>query len=326
MKSKNNAFIFHPFDSDITDKLTSKRNGEKRIGEMLSTNIDENTEFVILGINEDIGPQANHGNSGSSNAFNAFLLRFLNMQSNRFFSGKNCTIAGTIDQLSSYSHIDKMRLAVSELDTFVIDVLNNLNLKDQKLIVIGGGHNNAYPIIRYFSEKGQKLNVLNIDPHADCRALEGRHSGNPFSTAITEGHLNSYSVFGLHEQYNNETIYDFLNANDCFYTFFENYIDKKNDLIQDLQTHSMKLQNSIGLEIDLDSIEQMPTSAFTPSGFSINTIRSAIRSFKRNSISYLHLPEGAPKNEYEKTIVGKSLAYLVSDFIKTQKSVTPNLL
>jgi len=36
---------------------------------------------------------------------------------------------------------------------------------------------------------------------------------------------------------------------------------------------------------------------------------------KLNKVVYVHLPEGAPLNENEKLIVGKTLAYLVTDFI-----------
>lgn len=52
-------------------------------------------------------------------------------------------------------------------------------------IVIGGGHNNSYGMLRG-SSKGlnSQVNAINIDPHADFRELEGRHSGNGFSYAF----------------------------------------------------------------------------------------------------------------------------------------------
>lgn len=317
MKSKNNTFSFIRFSHTQIEKHTSVRDGEIRIGQKAQAEISEETDFVILGIMEDIGPQANLGNPGSKNAFDAFLSKFQNMQSNRFLNGSEIAILGAIHQESELNNLSEKRNAVAELDDFVVQVLNKCNIQNQKLIVIGGGHNNAYPIIRYFSEKKQPLHIINIDPHADCRPLEGRHSGNPFSTAISEHQVFSYRVYGLHEQYNNEAIYNFLNEHKCTYSFFEDYLDGKSTLKNDLS--KLPFDENIGLEIDLDSIENMPTSAFTPSGFKLDEIRSALRSLNDCEIQYLHLPEGAPKNDEEKTIVGKALAYLVTDFIKIQR-------
>lgn len=57
-------------------------------------------------------------------------------------------------------------------------------------IAIGGGHNNAYPMLKGYSlAKKEKINAINCDPHADFRALEGRHSGNGFSYAVNDGYL-----------------------------------------------------------------------------------------------------------------------------------------
>ena len=75
---------------------------------------------------------------------------------------------------------------------------------------------------------------------------------------------------------------------------------------------------SLGVELDMDAIIDMPSSAFTPSGFSLEEARKyVIKCAKSKKAAYLHLPEAAPKNEREEAIVGKALAYLVSDFIKS---------
>jgi formiminoglutamase len=62
----------------------------------------------------------------------------------------------------------------------------------------------------------------------------------------------------------------------------------------------------------------MPSSAYTPSGFSVENARNYIRKLAHHKkCVYLHLPEGAPTNIQEEKIVGKTLAYLVWDFITT---------
>lgn len=316
--NKDNSLEFIPFNQAQLDAYISIRAGETKLGQQIQFDVSETTRFVILGISEDIGPRANHGNGGASKAFDAFLSKFLNMQSNRFLTGENIAVLGTIHATSNTANVMELREKVAELDDLVIGTLSKIDFANTQLIVIGGGHNNAYPIIKAMSEQFPALHILNIDPHADCRPLEGRHSGNPFSTAIIEEIIDSYSVLGLHEQYNSIAIYQFLEENNCTMTFFEDYLDGRS-LSDDVSNFLKEKVSSFGLEIDLDSIENMPTSAFTPSGFTLNEIRSAIRQLAPSAPIYLHLPEGAPKTLEDKTIVGKALAYLVSDFIKSAR-------
>lgn len=314
--NKNKSLDFVPFNQEQLNSFVSLREGEVKLGERVQFDVSDRTDYVILGISEDIGPRANNGNGGAANAFDAFLSKFLNMQSNEFLSGENIAIIGTIHASSNSDEVSALRQKVAELDNLVIGTISKLDLTNKQLIVIGGGHNNAYPIMKALSAQKDSLHILNIDPHADCRPLEGRHSGNPFSTAILEEIISTYTVFGLHEQYNSTAILDFLKEHNCETSFFENYLDGRS-LSDDLNTYLSSKGNNFGLEIDLDCIENMPTSAFTPSGFSLNEIRKAIRQLAKSKPIYLHLPEGAPTNPGEKTIVGKALAYLISDFIKS---------
>ncbi len=313
--NNTDKFEFHALSKAQLMAHTNVRMGETKLGEVVQTNINESTRVVILGISEDIGPRANHGNSGAQNAFDCFLSRFLNMQSNRFLHGESISIVGSVQAESNLKDLGALRTQVKQLDSLVLETLSALDLSNKQLIVIGGGHNNAYPIIKSLSAQHSTLNILNIDPHADCRTLEGRHSGNPFSAALHEHLINSYTVFGLHQQYNSEAIYDFLEENKCFYTFFEDYLDGRS-LMEDLSTFISEKGQHFGLEIDMDAFERMPSSAFTPSGFSVNSIRTALRALAIHHPIYLHLPEAAPLSGYDKKIAGKTLAYLVSDFIK----------
>ena len=58
------------------------------------------------------------------------------------------------------------------------------------------------------------INVLNLDPHADCREIDRRHSGNSFSYAMQEGWLANYAVLGLHQQYNSQSMLERLAEKD----------------------------------------------------------------------------------------------------------------
>ena len=60
----------------------------------------------------------------------------------------------------------------------------------------------------HFSQvSGHTVAAVNLDPHADFRATEGRHSGNGFSYAYMDGALGFYHVVGLHPGKNRPAAY-----------------------------------------------------------------------------------------------------------------------
>lgn len=318
----NNTFSFHKFSqSQLTEKV-SKREGETKLGECISSAINSYTKYAVIGVCEDIGPQANLGNAGAKNAFDAFLLKFLNMQSNRFLNGNEIAILGIIEQTTPFESSESGRTRIEELDQLLSSILTPLYQQNITPIVIGGGHNNAYPLIQSFVKaNNKKLDVINLDPHADCRALEGRHSGNPFSYALTNNFLNHYCVLGLHKAYNSEFIYQFLDNHHCTYTFFEDYIINPKQFEVDIQSIIIRSDEPIGIELDMDSIAHMPTSAYTPSGITVEIARKYICKLasSRRKTAYLHLPEAAPLTKEDEKVTGKSLAYLVYDFIQVNR-------
>lgn len=186
--------------------------------------------------------------------------------------------------------------------------------------MIGGGHNNAYPLIKFSAQRfNNKINVINLDAHADYRPIEGRHSGNSFSYGFKDGFINKYYVLGLHQRYNSQQILDDLRRDKHFFTFHEDYLFGSRNYLDEFRSLRLKLSdnnNFLGIELDLDTIERMPSSALSPVGISIFTARQYLYCLgKSKNVAYLHLPEGAPQNKHEDIIVGKTLAYLVSDFV-----------
>lgn len=319
--SKYNFKVEH-FTSNDLKKITSHRIGEKKIGETIQVDWTHSScKFVIIGVIDDIGPQANLGLPGAINGFKPFLNRFLNMQDNRYLQGESIGLFGTVKSDYKYTNIEEARDYVSHLDNYVSKCVKQILEQNKVPILIGGGHNNGYPLLKATSEHyNQNIDCVNLDPHADCRALEGRHSGNPFSYAFKNNYLREYTVFGLHESYNSESIYNFLDEHNCSYSFFEDYIDSPQQFINDLTSFNINRNKKVmlGIELDLDSIAMMPSSAYTPSGILIEWARKYIRMLsKENNICYLHLTEGAPNSPLEDKIVGKTLAYLTADFIKT---------
>ena len=121
---------------------------------------------MILGISECIGPWANYGRQGTEQAFDAFLKFFLSMP----FGENSFDMVGNIKFIGIFpDNTTDASWLVEELDSFVEQILNE-KIGDQQLpIIIGGGHNNALPIIRWASANRKLQHVINIDAHLDCR-------------------------------------------------------------------------------------------------------------------------------------------------------------
>lgn len=325
--------------------LVRSRIGEDRISskvEILNEEIDflfqlerSLSKFVIIGIPEDIGVRANFGRGGANTAFLPAMDSFLNQQSNSFFDGKNVCIAGAIDVtdlMKKSEHLNPkidqdlktLRDLTSEVDIRVREVIKQIISKGKIVIVIGGGHNNAFGNIAGSSDAlGKKINVINCDPHADMRALEGRHSGNGFSYAFSEGYLNRYSVLALHEQYNNTGALHYFSEQPehfLYQTFEDVFVREKIDFKSAFESCKKFVSNgACGIELDLDSITNVPSSAKTSSGItSLNARQYVYSCGKELDAVYLHITEGAPVLAHRKADnkTGKLIAYLITDFIK----------
>lgn len=314
--------------ADLT-ALTNLREGEVKLGQKVQTvaALDEITsssaQFVLVGIPEDIGVRANYGIAGAASIWEPTLKALLNIQSTPFFNGEELLILGhfAISEPTK-TEVPYLQEKVAEIDALVYPVIQKIIAAGKTPIVIGGGHNNAYPIIKGVS-LGLKapIDVINIDAHADLRPATGRHSGNGFSYAIKDGYLIRYGIFGLHQNYNNNAILETIAANQHIYpVFFDDLLKSDQPIFSAWSKLVKKTGTTPGLELDLDCIENVLSSAMTPSGFSLNEIRKLILN-PTKKFAYLHICEGAVAliDGSRCQTTPKTLTYLVSDFIKSQK-------
>jgi formiminoglutamase len=331
--------------------LVRLRRFETKLGERLEVISDHNdvaesirstqARYVIFGIPEDIGVQANHGMAGTTTAWLSFLQAFLNIQSSDFFEGDQVALIGHFDfgdlqyliDKNAYSEEEKIeayRHAVNTIDDEVESLVKQIVAAGKIPVAIGGGHNNAYPLIKG-SAKGlhqlqlipiPQINCINLDAHTDYRPTEGRHSGNAFRYAEEDGFLQKYCVVGLHENYLPQNIWmDIVNNPfmDCI-TFEDIFIHEKRTFRQAV-SHAIEFTNDrfTGIEIDLDCIENVLSSACTPSGISSIHARQYMNLCAAHiKPAYLHICEGATRLSNGKTsdLTGKLISYLVSDFVK----------
>lgn len=335
--------------NDLT-KITNHRSGEIKFGERIQTVPKEmdtleflqtsDAEFVLLGIPEDIGVRANLGRPGTASAWENTLKSIVNLQNNRFCKGSQLLILGRIDvseemeevrQLDVNTKEDRKHFfkMVEKIDKEVSHIVCQIIKAGKTPIVIGGGHNNAYGNIKGLAlAKGRAVNAINFDAHTDFRALEGRHSGNGFSYAFEEGFLKKYFIFGLHESYTPKSVLDAIKkvAEKVRYNTYEQIAVRQEKIFEDEMEGAKKhiASDPYGIEIDLDSLPGIASSAMTLSGFSVTELRQFIHYFGQNTnASYLHICEGAPDLDQDKNnhLIGKLIAYLITDFMKAKHNM-----
>ncbi len=341
---------FKRYEKQDIISLTHTRKYETKLGEIIlcegsgdfeKTIASTQAKYIVFGIPEDIGVKANLGKGGAASSWFSFLDAFLNIQSNDFLSGDNIFLAGHFDfsdaqrliNVNAATDEEKImayRSFVSKIDDAVEEMVKIITQYQKIPVIIGGGHNNAYPAIKgaakglYRAEQLPlaQINCINLDAHTDYRPIEGRHSGNPFRYADEDGYLNKYCVIGVHENYLQQNVWiDIVNNPFTdFITYEDIFIHEKKSFIQSVaHATGFTEDNYTGIELDLDAIENTLSSASTPSGISSLNARQYLNFVAMDAkIAYVHICEGATKLDTGETSssTGKLISYLVSDFVK----------
>lgn len=322
--------------------FTNPRKGELKFGQVAMTVNsfealkEKQQQYVLLGIPEDIGVRANYGKAGASKAWEAALSSLCNIQHTQYCQADNVLVLGELDCASSMqqaaclnpedeAYVEKLGKLVIQIDTLVAQVIEKIVACGKIPIVIGGGHNNSFGNLKGASKAlGSPINCINFDAHTDFRALEHRHSGNGFSYAKQEGFLAKYFIFGLHRNYTPQSVFDSMSdiSDTVQFSFFEAIsVEKKKTFTEALQeAEAFCIEKPFGLEVDLDAVANMGSSAMTPSGFNLEKCRRFLQYFSaKKTCTYIHICEGAPNRELFPGQVGKAIAYLVSDVISSSQ-------
>jgi formiminoglutamase len=333
--------------------LTKIRRFETKLGERLQVLQDpadiagslaaSSAGYVLLGIPEDLGAKGNLGIGGTDTLWIPFLQSFLNIQSNDFFDGGEILVAGHFDfgdiqylidttAKSEDEKIEAYRHAVNTIDDEVEHLVKLVTEAKKIPIVVGGGHNNSYPLIKGAAKGWHKagvlqlaqINCINLDAHADYRPVEGRHSGNAFRYAEEDGYLQKYCVIGLHENYLPQNVWiDIVNNPfiDCI-TFEDIFVHEKRTFMQAVSHATGFTEDTLtGIDLDLDGIQHTLSSAMTPVGISPVHARQYVSFAAADTkTAYLHICEGATRLQDGRSDAtsGKLVSYLISDFVKAR--------
>lgn len=328
--------ILTPADLQV---MVAERPGETRVGQRVAVVTDgqsvesalqsRDVRFVLLGIPEDIGVRANGGIGGAHTAWWSALKAFLNTQSTRVFDGSSVLVLGHFDfsawmEASLTENTPQLRERVAAVDDEVYPLIQTIVAQGKIPVVVGGGHNNAYPLLKGASlALGAPINCINLDAHSDYRILEGRHSGNGFRYARSEGYLSCYAMIGLHEAYNSQSVIGDIGADpDLNYTLFEDIILSEEPDLEEAVDQALRHTQTgpTGIELDLDCIAGVLSSAVTPVGITTGDARRYLHCCaEAANIAYVHIAEGAAELRDGRSDpgTGKLIAYLLRDFMRS---------
>jgi formiminoglutamase len=342
---------FHYYSKQELLELTKIRRYETKMGEklgILENGLDSlanypNAKYVLFGIPECIGLLGDHGTKGAEATWFHFVQSFLNLQSTDQCPGDDIVLAGyfnfdsVLDIIENNfmnfdERINACRHAVANIIDEEVETMVKAVVQAGKIpIVVGGGHNNAYPIIKatakslFKMEKTKRptVNCMNLAANADFRIMEGRHSGNAFRYAMEEGYLNRYAIIGLQENTNPQSMMDDLYSNIKiqYHTYEEIFVEERLNFIQSIsQSYSFIDDSPIALELDLNVVSNINSSNKNPSGITVNDARQFIRfSGHYPNVSSLHICEGATTQMHgDSQSLSRLISFLIIDFIRSR--------
>lgn len=336
------AGIFKLATAGEVASLTNQRAGETKLGERLLTLpagdwepllTESPAKYVLIGIPEDIGVRANGGIGGAHTLWEPFLKAFCNVQHTDMLQGDQVLLLGAFDFSEMMAEsLDKdlttLREMVSQLDNIIYPVIEAVCRAGKLPVVIGGGHNNCYPLLKGAGKAaGRAINCINLDAHSDYRIPEGRHSGNGFRYARLEGYLSRYAIAGLHRNYNSQLVLnDIAEDPDINMSFYEDIFLEAQSGFEDavMQAIDFTSQAPTGIELDMDCIRQVLSSAATPDGIAAVQARQYLHyCAKEATVAYVHITEGAValRDGRVDNSVAKLAAYLVSDFLRARQKM-----
>lgn len=235
---------------------------------------------AILGYSCDEGVKRNQGRVGAKNAPDA-IRKNLAKYANHFPENQHIFDVGNV-------HCDGKDLEyahqVTEKQIFKLLSLNMFP------IVLGGGHDLAYPhyrAIRSYLPKHKKIGIINLDAHFDLRTkINQANSGTPFYQIATEPELGSfhYLCLGIQRHANTTELFRTAEKLGVEYMTNENYVISNWVVICEKISHFIKSVDYVYLTIDLDGFASaMGVSAVSPFGFSWDVVCATIKQIKASN-------------------------------------------
>jgi formiminoglutamase len=173
-------------------------NNDPRLSDFIrSDNSAEEMSVQIIGFSSDEGVRINGGRPGASKAPPLIFDQLQRLTPSAQWHEKHVRLLSLTNGLYTIQCTGNVEQDQNRLGETVSDCLNRKKIP----VIIGGGHETSYGHFLGYAMCDRKVDILNIDAHADVRRLkDGKaHSGSPFRQALehASGCCKSYSVFGL---------------------------------------------------------------------------------------------------------------------------------
>lgn len=140
--------------------------------------------MVLLGVPQHIGVERNGGRPGAAAAPAAIRTQLYKLATSAVADAMRNGSMAVVDGGDIVTDGKTLEQIHDETEDVVYRHMANGRFP----IVLGGGHDTAWPTIRAFDRRGEPYGVVNIDAHADVRPLlDGfrAHSGSPFLQMLT---------------------------------------------------------------------------------------------------------------------------------------------
>ena len=337
--------------------MMSGRAGETRLGEVLRTcdsggQLPPGVRIAVLGVPEDVGVRANLGRPGTRRMWREALRALAHMQANATIDASRIAVMGAVDVRdiqcrgkaadraldaarreasaggrraaraaeSAAASLAQLRELCAEVDGRVESVIGAVRDAGAVPIVVGGGHNNALGILAGCAKSaGRAMRCVNVDLHGDLRAMEGRHSGNPFTYALHGGMLERYAVIGLQECTANGAVLDALRDPRMRALTLDAIVRGEIDLAGSVDAAVTHVGSGPAtIELDIDCVSGAPASATAASGLSPRELRMCASRLSRElDVHAAHIAEGAPGlGSWPDGMLAKLVAELICDIAK----------
>lgn len=177
---------------------------DPRIGDLLvdvkSIPSTATTVVVLIGVPQDIGVARNNGRQGAAEAPAAIRERLKRLATSQIQDVVEQGLMSIVDM----GDINTEGKTLEQIHDVQHDVVQRVLSRGHIPVVLGGGHDCAWPTIRAMESHGKEYGVVNIDAHADVRPLKDdarAHSGSPFRQMLSQvtSHLlpGGFVEFGL---------------------------------------------------------------------------------------------------------------------------------
>lgn len=281
---------------------------DPRMGDIVlrgQKNFSDDVQVAILGVPVDEGVKRNGGRVGAKEGPSAIRAEFY--KRSPFVVGGKEHFPSAV-KVFDFGDI-KCGKTLEETHETLSEIIGALISSGIIPVVLGGGHDIAYPNFIGFSQAKQKVGVINIDSHLDYRKPDPkRNSGTSFRQMLD--HVNSplnamnfvevgtQSFANAHEHYSEliergATVFSLRDVR-------EDGITKVLDLAYELATTST---DSLYISFDLDAVHSSDApgvSAPFPTGLTAEEfLTAALFAGKRRKTKIIDIAEMNPKYDVD---------------------------